>query len=47
MEQAMCNFLPSVIKEMIGGQMEQLLVRQLTITELLDSYYLLFTVAFK
>lgn len=26
----MCNFLQSVIKEMIGGQMEQLLLRQLT-----------------
>lgn len=26
----MCNFLQNVIKEMIGGQMEQLLLRQLT-----------------
>lgn len=30
MNPAMCNFLQSVIKEMIGGQMEQLLLRQLT-----------------
>lgn len=30
MEPAMCNFLQNVIKEMIGGQMEQLLLRQLT-----------------
>lgn len=30
MNPAMCNFLQSVIKEIIGGQMEQLLLRQLT-----------------
>lgn len=30
MNPAMCNFLRSVIKEIIGGQMEQLLLRQLT-----------------
>lgn len=30
MNPAMCNFLQSVIKEMIGGQMKQLLLRQLT-----------------